>query len=107
MRAPAPPPRTPAIHSIETFFEDHMSSSSVAGTDWIASRGTPLRGEIAVPGDKSVSHRAIMLASIAEGTSIIDGFLEGEDARATEAIFRRMGVRIEVPGAGRRVVHGV
>lgn len=84
-----------------------MSSSSVAGTDWIASRGTPLRGEIAVPGDKSVSHRAIMLASIAEGTSTIDGFLEGEDARATEAIFRRMGVRIEVPGAGRRVVHGV
>ncbi|TWG88197.1 3-phosphoshikimate 1-carboxyvinyltransferase [Luteimonas sp. J16] len=82
-------------------------SSSTKGTDWIATRGTPLRGEIAVPGDKSVSHRAIMLASIAEGTSRIEGFLEGEDARATEAIFRRMGVRIEVPGPGRRVVHGV
>ncbi len=69
--------------------------SSVNGTDWIATRGAPLRGSIAVPGDKSVSHRAIMLASIAEGISRIEGFLEGEDARATEAIFRRMGVRIE------------
>lgn len=84
-----------------------MSMSSVNGTDWIATRGAPLRGSIAVPGDKSVSHRAIMLASIAEGISRIEGFLEGEDARATEAIFRRMGVRIEAPGPGRRVVHGV
>ncbi|HLT44326.1 MAG TPA: 3-phosphoshikimate 1-carboxyvinyltransferase, partial [Luteimonas sp.] len=67
-------------------------SSSGTGTDWIASRGAPLRGTIAVPGDKSVSHRAIMLASLADGTSRIEGFLEGEDARATESIFRRMGV---------------
>src|SRR5690606_6011158 len=99
-RAPARPFPTP-------FPEDPMSMSSVNGTDWIATRGAPLRGSIAVPGDKSVSHRAIMLASIAEGISRIEGFLEGEDARATEAIFRRMGVRIEAPGPGRRVVHGV
>ncbi|WP_298575613.1 3-phosphoshikimate 1-carboxyvinyltransferase [uncultured Luteimonas sp.] len=80
-----------------------------SGTDmeWIASKGAPLHGELAVPGDKSVSHRAIMLASLADGTSRIDGFLEGEDARATETIFRRMGVRIETPQAGSRVVHGV
>ncbi|MGJ4730258.1 3-phosphoshikimate 1-carboxyvinyltransferase [Luteimonas sp. SDU101] len=80
-----------------------------SGTDmhWIASKGAPLRGELAVPGDKSVSHRAIMLASLADGVSRIDGFLEGEDARATETIFRRMGVRIETPKAGSRVVHGV
>ena len=74
---------------------------------WIASKGAPLRGELAVPGDKSVSHRAIMLASLADGTSRIDGFLEGEDARATETIFRRMGVRIETPQPGCRIVHGV
>jgi len=80
-----------------------------SGTDmgWIASKGAPLHGELAVPGDKSVSHRAIMLASLADGTSRIDGFLEGEDARATETIFRRMGVRIETPQAGSRIVHGV
>ncbi len=74
---------------------------------WIASKGAPLRGELAVPGDKSVSHRAIMLASLADGTSRVDGFLEGEDARATETIFRRMGVRIEDPQPGCRIVHGV
>ena len=43
---------------------------------WIASRGAPLRGDIAVPGDKSVSHRAIMLGAIAEGTTRVAGFLE-------------------------------
>ncbi|WP_407351483.1 3-phosphoshikimate 1-carboxyvinyltransferase [Luteimonas sp. R10] len=74
---------------------------------WIAARGRPLRGELTVPGDKSVSHRAIMLASLADGASRIEGFLEGEDARATEAIFRQLGVRIETPAPGVRVVHGV
>lgn len=81
-----------------------MSGSAM---DWFASRGTPLHGDIVVPGDKSVSHRAIMLASLADGVSRIDGFLEGEDARATEAIFRQLGVRIDTPTAGARVVHGV
>ena len=59
---------------------------------WIASPGAPLRGELAVPGDKSISHRAIMLGAIAEGTTRIEGFLEGEDTRATAAIFRQLGV---------------
>ena len=81
--------------------------SSGTGRDWIASKGTPLRGALTVPGDKSVSHRAIMLASLADGVSRVDGFLEGEDARATEAIFRAMGVRIEAPAEGSRVIHGV
>lgn len=75
--------------------------------DWIASPGTALRGEIAVPGDKSVSHRAVMLAALADGVSRIDGFLEGEDTRATAAIFARMGVRIDAPSAGTRIVHGM
>ena len=74
---------------------------------WIGGQGAPLRGELAVPGDKSVSHRAIMLAALADGTSRIDGFLEGEDTRATAAIFARMGVRIETPSPSVRLVHGV
>ncbi|TWT23451.1 3-phosphoshikimate 1-carboxyvinyltransferase [Luteimonas marina] len=81
--------------------------SSGKTIDWIASKGAPLRGELAVPGDKSVSHRAIMLASLADGVSQVEGFLEGEDARATEAIFRRMGVRIDAPKAGSRIIHGI
>ena len=79
---------------------------SGARLDWLAGTGAPLRGELSVPGDKSVSHRAVMLAALAEGSSRITGFLEGEDTRATAAIFQRLGVRIEADGA-RRVVHGV
>ena len=79
----------------------------MSAASWNAAPGAPLRGEVRLPGDKSVSHRAIMLAALADGTSRIDGFLEGEDARATEAIFRRLGVLIETPGAGSRIVHGV
>lgn len=75
--------------------------------DWLAHRGQPLRGELEVPGDKSVSHRAVMLAAIAEGSSRIEGFLEGEDTRATASIFARLGVRIDAPAAGVRIVHGV
>src|SRR6187455_2738943 len=76
-------------------------------SDWIATRGTSLRGALELPGDKSVSHRAIMLAAIADGISRIDGFLEGEDTRATAAVFGQLGVRIEAPREGVRVVHGV
>ena len=75
--------------------------------DWIASPGRALRGEVRVPGDKSISHRSVMLAAIAEGTSRIQGFLEGEDTRATAAILRQLGVRIDAPSAGERIVHGV
>ncbi|HEY2345611.1 MAG TPA: 3-phosphoshikimate 1-carboxyvinyltransferase [Xanthomonadaceae bacterium] len=81
--------------------------SGAARLDWIASRGEALRGEIRVPGDKSISHRAVMLAAIAEGTTRIEGFLEGEDTRATAAILRQLGVRIEEPSQGERIVHGV
>lgn len=75
--------------------------------DWIAAPGKPLGGRIRVPGDKSVSHRAIMLASLADGVSRIDGFLEGEDTRATAAVFQRLGVKIEAPSPQSRIVHGV
>ena len=75
--------------------------------DWISSAGMPLHGCIAVPGDKSISHRAVMLAAIADGTSRIDGFLEGADTRATAAAFAAMGVRIDMPESTVRIVHGV
>lgn len=74
---------------------------------WIATPGSALHGEITVPGDKSISHRAVMFAALADGSSRIDGFLEGEDTRATAQIFAQMGVRVETPSASTRIVHGV
>jgi 3-phosphoshikimate 1-carboxyvinyltransferase len=74
---------------------------------WIARAGTPLRGRMRVPGDKSISHRAVMLGALAEGVSHVRGFLEGEDTRATARVFEQLGVRIEVPSASERIVHGV
>lgn len=62
-------------------------------------RAKGLGGEITVPGDKSISHRSIMLGSIAQGTTTVKGFLRGEDALATLAAFRTMGVTIEDDGA--------
>jgi cyclohexadieny/prephenate dehydrogenase / 3-phosphoshikimate 1-carboxyvinyltransferase len=69
--------------------------------------GGSLRGEIRVPGDKSISHRSIMLGSLADGTSTVEGFLEGEDSLCTLQAFRDMGVQIEGPRAGKVVIHGV
>lgn len=76
-------------------------------TAWIARPGAPLRGRLRVPGDKSVSHRAIMLGALAEGVTRVRGFLEGEDTRATARVFERLGVRIETPDASERIVRGV
>ncbi len=64
-------------------------------------------GRIRVPGDKSISHRAVMLGAIAEGSTEISGFLEGADAISTMHLFRALGVSIEGPAAGRVTVHGV
>jgi 3-phosphoshikimate 1-carboxyvinyltransferase len=69
--------------------------------------GGAITGEVRVPGDKSISHRSIMLGALAQGTTRISGFLEGEDALATLAAFRAMGVEIEGPEDGEVVVHGV
>jgi 3-phosphoshikimate 1-carboxyvinyltransferase len=69
--------------------------------------GGRLDGTVRVPGDKSVSHRSVILGSIATGTTRISGFLEGEDALATMNIFRALGVRIDGPAAGDVTVHGV
>jgi len=69
--------------------------------------GGSVNGDIRVPGDKSMSHRAIMLGALAEGVTEIEGFLEGEDSLATLQAFRDMGVTIEGPDNGLVRVHGV
>jgi 3-phosphoshikimate 1-carboxyvinyltransferase len=69
--------------------------------------GGPLRGQVRVPGDKSVSHRSIMLGSLAEGVTHVTGFLEAEDCLCTLNAFRAMGVQIEGPVNGAVTVHGV
>lgn len=70
------------------------------------SPGGRLSGRLRVPGDKSISHRSIMLGAIAEGVTRVSGFLEGADAVSTMNVFRALGVRIEGPQAGRVTVHG-
>lgn len=69
--------------------------------------GGMLRGDIRVPGDKSISHRAVMFGSLAEGTTEVSGFLNGEDCLCTMKAFQAMGVRIEQTSAtGLRIVGG-
>lgn len=63
----------------------------------------PLRGTLTVSGDKSISHRAVMLGSLATGTTEIEGFLPGEDCLSTIRCFRSMGVQIEQNGSSVKV----
>jgi len=81
--------------------------SSDINKKYIVHPGGTIQGEIRVPGDKSISHRSIMLGSLAEGTTKVTGFLEGEDALATLATFRAMGVEIIGPDKGNVTIHGV
>jgi 3-phosphoshikimate 1-carboxyvinyltransferase len=64
-------------------------------------------GALRVPGDKSISHRSVMLGAIAEGTTRVSGFLEGADAISTMNVFRALGVRVDGPHDGRVTVEGV
>jgi len=64
-------------------------------------------GDATVPGDKSISHRAILFSALATGTSEVRGFLASEDCLASLAAMRALGVRIEQPGTARVRVHGV
>lgn len=66
----------------------------------------PLQGQCSVPGDKSISHRAVIFGAIAEGRTYIRNFLNGHDCRATVGIMRALGVRIDINNT-RLVVHGV
>ena len=62
---------------------------------FIAKPATTLSGQLKIPGDKSISHRSIMLGSLSEGVTKVSGFLEGEDALSTLKAFQAMGVKIE------------
>ncbi|MBI3778453.1 MAG: 3-phosphoshikimate 1-carboxyvinyltransferase [Gammaproteobacteria bacterium] len=75
--------------------------------DYRVRPGGRLAGRIRVPGDKSISHRSVMLGSLAEGTTRVTGLLEGEDVLSTLGAFRAMGVRAEGPDRGKLVIHGV
>ena len=67
---------------------------------------SPLRGELAIPGDKSISHRSVMFGAIARGLTEIDGFLAGADCLSTISCFRQLGIDIDLcPSAdGMRVL---
>lgn len=95
-----------ARHARQRFldqFEGNMSKSIT----FKVQPGGNLQGEARVPGDKSMSHRSIMLGSLAEGVTHVKGFLEAEDALATLQAFRDMGVKIEGPVNGELTIYGV
>ncbi len=68
-------------------------------------KSAPLHGELSVPGDKSISHRAVMLGSLAKGTTRITNFLQGADCLSTISCFQQMGIKIEHAGE-EILVHG-
>lgn len=71
------------------------------------SKTKPLKGEITVPGDKSISHRAVMIGSLSTGTTTVNNFLQGEDCIATINAFRQMGINIENDPKDKKVtIHG-
>ncbi|MDD5351012.1 MAG: 3-phosphoshikimate 1-carboxyvinyltransferase [Chthoniobacteraceae bacterium] len=73
---------------------------------WKIQRGPVIRAEITVPGDKSISHRAVLLAAISNGTCLLTGFLPSEDCLATVGAMRALGVEIEQPEPTTLIVHG-
>ncbi len=79
----------------------------MASIDYIVRSGGPLAGTITEAGDKSISHRAVILSALAEGRSEITGLLEGQDVLGTVAALRALGVAMEGPREGRLMVDGV
>lgn len=73
---------------------------------WNISRASSIQAEISVPGDKSMSHRAIILSALANGTSVITGFLDSEDCISTMNAMRALGVKIEHPEPNTVIVYG-
>lgn len=83
-----------------------MSSSAIV-TPLTSHRSPALRGDVTIPGDKSISHRSIMLGALSVGTTHITGLLEGEDVLATAQAFRQMGATITKNNDGTWTVNGV
>ncbi|MBV1880742.1 MAG: bifunctional prephenate dehydrogenase/3-phosphoshikimate 1-carboxyvinyltransferase [Pseudomonadales bacterium] len=88
-------------------YEKQQQIMNTKKISFVVKNGGCLKGEIRVPGDKSISHRSIMLGSLAEGVTEVEGFLEGEDSLATLQAFRDMGVVIEGPVNGHVKIFGV
>lgn len=93
--APQSPPRSTS------------GNNSRSEKQFLVRPGGSVKGRIRVPGDKSISHRAVMLGSLAEGVTNVSGFLEGEDALNTLAALRELGVTISGPENGRLRIYGV
>src|SRR3954447_13093282 len=72
-----------------------------------ARRGGPLTGRIRVPGDKSISHRALILGAMSVGETIITGLLEGQDVRNTAAAMAALGAKVKRSGEGEWRLRGV
>ncbi len=85
----------------------YQKTMTTKNLQFVLEAGGTLQGNLRVAGDKSISHRSIMLGSLAEGITEVSGFLEGEDALATLQAFRDMGVVIEGPKNGEVRIHGV
>ncbi len=76
-------------------------------TSYVVDPAGQVAGEVTVPGDKSVSHRAVMFGALAEGRTHVAGFLEGEDCLSTMKAVAHLGVHVERPGPGEVIVDGV
>jgi 3-phosphoshikimate 1-carboxyvinyltransferase len=81
--------------------------TDAAKTPLLARPGGPVRGRVRVPGDKSISHRALILGALAVGETRISGLLEGEDVINTGKAMRALGAKVERTGEGLWRVHGV
>ena len=75
-------------------------------SDWKIRRAPAIHAEITVPGDKSISHRAVMLAAMSNGPCVIRGFLPSEDCLSTVGAIRALGIEIERPDDETLIVHG-
>ena len=87
-------------------FNQWLPKGLTSMESWTITKSPVIRAEITVPGDKSISHRAVILAGLSNGTCVITGFLPSEDCLATVGAMRALGVEIEQPAPTTLIVHG-
>ncbi len=87
--------------------QSYTNTMNIKNVTFKMKSGGSVNGTIRVAGDKSISHRSIMLGALADGVTEVEGFLEGEDSLATLQAFRDMGVVIEGPSDGKVKIYGV
>src|SRR3954465_9241145 len=88
-------------------FDPEVALSNAASSPLTARRAGRLAGSVRVPGDKSISHRALIFGALTVGETRITGLLEGEDVLNTGKAMRALGATVERTGAGEWRVHGV